>query len=374
MKIRPKCSVLTLTFLALVDGARQTLGRSRLQVTLAAFVVAAFAGSAEARQWYNLNIVVYNAATNAPIPGALVAIDQDFGNGTFRYTDGGGFSNFGVTEATIHYSASKAGFSSASGDVTVTDHHTAYLGLSPEVSTTQPYTFVVNGTGDSNPSWIQENHPFMVGIRDTYGVQPIRVIWTSNSPCQVTANPFCGYYSGIAQGAGQFADRVHQFNVPPTSQLNFVGFSHGANVAHVANYWYISRAADHFVQVAMPHNHDIRAAVPVRQYGRHCSVFSWSDNIVMAGASDQQQALWFAQSAVSSYWANEAHEANMIGNWADAYYYNQLSAMYAALAWEWWMSARWDPVAANFGAGSYAHTDMHHAWMFTDLPAYCKTS
>jgi hypothetical protein len=347
--------------------------RPLLHSTLAALLIVAIAGSAEARQWYNLNIIVRNAVTNAPIPGALVEIDQDFGNGSYRYTDGGGFSNFGVTAATIYYQASSAGFASASGNVTISDHHTAYLWLTPQVSATQPYTFVVNGTGDSNPSWIQASHPFMIGIQNTYGVPPIRVIWTSNGVCDVSE---CSGYSGIWSGAYQFADRVHQFNVPSTSQLNFIGFSHGANVAHAANRWLISRVADHFVQIAMPHNYDIRdLAQGIRVYPRHCSVFSWTDNIVMLGSSPGQQAAHWAQNVLSSYWANEAHEANMVGNWADAQWYTQISQWYAALAWEWWMTARWDPLAHwNFPAGNFAHTDMHYDWMFTGLPAECKTN
>ena len=172
MKIRPKFFALTLTFLAPIGTARERNKRSLLQLALAAFLVAAFAGSADARQWYNLNIIVYNSATNAPISGATVTIDQDFGNGTVRYTDGGGFSNFGVTQAWIQYGATAAGFLPGYGSVFVADHHTAYLGLSPQVATTSPYTFVVNGTEDSNPSWIQTGHPFMVGIQNTYGVPP----------------------------------------------------------------------------------------------------------------------------------------------------------------------------------------------------------
>ena len=82
---------------------------------------------------------------------------------------------------------------------------------------------------------------------------------------------------------------------------------------------------------------------------------------------------WFHW-VTSSYRANEAHEANMAGSWADAQWYTQLSQMYAAHAWQWWMSARWDHLAhVQWPVGNYAHTDMHHAWMFTGLPSYCKT-
>lgn len=366
----PDSLALTPTFRSPINFAHVTSSRSLTHLALAA-LLAAVPGSAEARQWYNLNIIVYNAATNAPISGALVTIDQDFGNGTQRHTDGGGFSNFGVTAATINYSVSAAGFHAGQGTAAVNDHYTAYVGLSPQSVTTSPYTFVVNGTGESDPSWIQSWHPFMVGIQNTYGVPPIRVIWTSNSVCQVSS---CSGYSGIQSGAFQFADRVNQFNVPTSSQLNFVGFSHGANVAHVANQWYINRAADHFVQIAMPLNSDIRGAVGVRSYGRHCSVYSSTDLVVMAGSSQYQQANYTYNVAMSNYYYNEAFHAQQAGNWADAQYYQQISAMYDAFANTWWMDVRWDPHAANFHAGAYAHTDMHYDWMFTGLPSWCKTN
>lgn len=371
MTISPPFFPSAITSRAPVGFAPVASTRALLCNGLALLLVCAFAGPAHARQWYNLNIIVYNTSTNAGIPGALVTIDQDFGNGTTRYTDGGGFSNFGVTEAQIYFSASAAGFSAGYGDVYITDHHTAYVGLTPQAPTTQPYTFVVNGTGDSNPDWIQTWHPFMVGIANTYGVPPIRVIWNSNSVCQVSS---CSGYAGIIAGAAQFADRVQQFGVPNTSQLNFIGFSHGANVAHVANQWYISRAADHFVQIAMPHNSDIRSNVAVRQYGRHCSVYSSSDNVVMAGSSQYQQANYSYNIVMANYYYNEAFHASQSGNWSDAEYYYQVSLMYESFAFTWWMDVRYDPFAANFHAGAYAHTDMHYDWMFTGLPSWCKTN
>ena len=161
--------------------------------------------------------------------------------------------------------------------------------------------------------------------------------------------------------------------MPPTSQFNFVGFSHGANVAHVASRWLINRVPDHFVQIAMPHNYDIREW-QVRQYPRHCSVFSWSDWVVRDGSSPYQQANYWYTIGLESYYNFLASEAIFNEDWAGSYYYQQVRSMYAAIAWQWWMDFRIDPVAYNVPAGHYAHTDMHYAWMFTDLPSQCKTN
>ncbi len=235
------------------------------------------------------------------------------------------------------------------------------------------YTFVVNGTGDWNPDWIQPWHPFMVGIQNTYGLAPRRVFWTSNSVCQVSA---CSGYSGIASGALEFANQVNASNMPYSAQFNIVGFSHGANVGHVASQWHLQhyRPADHFVQIAMPHNWDIRQAVPVRPYGRHCSVFSSTDTVVLWGSGAGQTSQYSYNVLMANYYYNEAFQASQAGNWADAAYYHGISMMYEAVANDFFWSARWDPLAHNFHAGAFAHTDMHYDWMFTNLPSWCKTN
>ena len=66
----------------------------------------------------NLNFIVKDVCTNNPVSNALVTINQNFGNGSTRTTDGGGFSNFGVlTNKTIGWSVSANGFSTANGNV-----------------------------------------------------------------------------------------------------------------------------------------------------------------------------------------------------------------------------------------------------------------
>lgn len=117
-----------------------------LRLTMATAVVFAVVNDADARQWYNLNVIVYNTSNNAGIPGALVTIDQDFGNGTQRNADGGGFTNFGVTEAAIGYTASAAGFLSGSGSTYVVNHTTVYIGLAPASGGGR---YQLNGSGAS---------------------------------------------------------------------------------------------------------------------------------------------------------------------------------------------------------------------------------
>lgn len=101
-----------------------------LRLPLVAAMIVALVGTAEA-QWYNFNVIVYNTSTNTGIPGAVVTIDQDFGNGTSRSADGSGFTNFGVWETQIGYSVSAGGFNSSSGTAYVNDHTTIYVGLTP---------------------------------------------------------------------------------------------------------------------------------------------------------------------------------------------------------------------------------------------------
>lgn len=66
-----------------------------------------------------LNFFVVDAA-GVPIAGVLVTIDADFGNGSTRSTDGGGFCNFGVAlDVTVAWAATRAGYASASGTARV---------------------------------------------------------------------------------------------------------------------------------------------------------------------------------------------------------------------------------------------------------------
>lgn len=87
----------------------------------------------EAQEWRNLNVIVLNGST--PIPGAVVTIDQDFGNGLSRTADGGGFTNFGVhLGATVSWVVTANGFAAGYGSATISDHHTAYIGLTPSAT------------------------------------------------------------------------------------------------------------------------------------------------------------------------------------------------------------------------------------------------
>ena len=75
-------------------------------------------GSCPTQNFVNLNFVVRDVCTSAGLPGAAVHIDQNFGNGQDRTTDGSGFANFGVlTNTDIGWSVSKSGFTSANGSV-----------------------------------------------------------------------------------------------------------------------------------------------------------------------------------------------------------------------------------------------------------------
>lgn len=68
--------------------------------------------------WLNLNFIVNDTFSGGPAVNATVNINQDFGNGTVRTTDGNGFANFGVlVYSDIVYTVSKGGCSSASGSV-----------------------------------------------------------------------------------------------------------------------------------------------------------------------------------------------------------------------------------------------------------------
>lgn len=65
-----------------------------------------------------LNVRVRDTS-GAPIAGALVTIDADFGNGSVRSTDGGGLANFGVAfDATVAYTVTASGFAVGSGVAT----------------------------------------------------------------------------------------------------------------------------------------------------------------------------------------------------------------------------------------------------------------
>ncbi len=96
--------------------------------------------NAHAQAMVNLNFYVRDLGGSG-VSGLTVTIDQDFGNGTTRNTDGSGFANFGVNQgATIGYSidgnsgggscSSNSGSVTASGDPTnVTVNLTCFTNL-----------------------------------------------------------------------------------------------------------------------------------------------------------------------------------------------------------------------------------------------------
>lgn len=62
-----------------------------------------------------LNFLIVDEA-GAPVAGVLVTLDADFGNGTTRSTDGGGFANFGIAaDVLVAWTATHAGYVPASG-------------------------------------------------------------------------------------------------------------------------------------------------------------------------------------------------------------------------------------------------------------------
>lgn len=106
----------------------------------------------------NLNFnVKNNCGAGSPVSGASVNIDQNFGNGTSRTTDGGGFANFGVNADTdIGWSVSKGGYNSSSGTVnsgngkTVSVILTGGCGGTPPSGTSKPEADIrCNNSGGS---------------------------------------------------------------------------------------------------------------------------------------------------------------------------------------------------------------------------------
>ncbi|MBI2065551.1 MAG: hypothetical protein HYT68_00560 [Candidatus Zambryskibacteria bacterium] len=68
--------------------------------------------------YVDLNFYVTDSCTSNPVSGASANIDQNFGNGTNRTTDGSGFANFGVeSNSNIGWSVSASGFSGESGNI-----------------------------------------------------------------------------------------------------------------------------------------------------------------------------------------------------------------------------------------------------------------
>lgn len=79
----------------------------------------------------SFNFVVQDAA-GARLPGALVTIDTDFGNGTTRSTDGRGIANFGVAlTGVLGYTVAKAGYQTASGVLTLGSTLAQLVALEP---------------------------------------------------------------------------------------------------------------------------------------------------------------------------------------------------------------------------------------------------
>ncbi len=85
-------------------------------VNIENFTTPACSGTPTNPTFVNFDFRVRNSCNSNYIQNALVSINQDFGNGTTRTTDGSGFADFGVYSNTnIGWTVSASGFSSNSG-------------------------------------------------------------------------------------------------------------------------------------------------------------------------------------------------------------------------------------------------------------------
>lgn len=241
-----------------------------------------------------------------------------------------------------------------------------YMPISTSVDS---YTYVINGTSDSNPSWIQPGDPFMQAIAATYGKPPIRHQWSQNSPPDVT---YVSAYNGIRRGAEDFRDRVNSDGIPSTAQLNVVGFSHGGNVAHIGASG-IPRLINHMVTLATPIPWDLRAFTGMGSYQRFCAAWSWDDLVQMPGSSLAQQAGFAYASWQAAVWIGYAWDSWLAGNESQAFAEYAVHLAYVAAAEYFWRSTRHDFNAANFSASGLSHSDLHRDFVWNALPAFCKT-
>lgn len=116
----------------------------------------------------NLDFNVKDVCTSNPVSGATANIDQDFGNGTSRTTDGSGFANFGVYKnKTIGWTVSKTGYTDSGGSVVSSNDPTLVkvilnrsCGGPPPTCAASPATVKKNDTttisaggGDGTYSW-----------------------------------------------------------------------------------------------------------------------------------------------------------------------------------------------------------------------------
>ncbi|KND47950.1 MAG: Fibronectin type III domain protein [Parcubacteria bacterium C7867-006] len=114
--------------------------------------------------YVNLNFVVGNSCGGA-ISGASVGINQNFGNGTSRTTDGSGFANFGVYSNTnVGWSVSASGFGGTSGTVNSGGGTTLYPSLTPTGGCVSAPTVTISASptsvssgGSSTLTWSSTN-------------------------------------------------------------------------------------------------------------------------------------------------------------------------------------------------------------------------
>ena len=196
----------------------------------------------------DLNFVVRNQSAVA-ISGASVNINQNFGNGTNRTTDGSGFANFGVNANTnIGYSVLATGCTTVNGSVNsgsgttveVTMNCTGPVaGNPPTCSPSDQNTFVgqtVNFTADSNGggpvTWSAPGGSPATGsglsFSASYAAAGVKTVTASNdngstyySSCTVDVQD-----GSIINGVVS-VDRPACSNVPYNAMIRWPGFGPG---------------------------------------------------------------------------------------------------------------------------------------------------
>lgn len=227
-------------------------------------------------------------------------------------------------------------------------------------------TFLVNGSFNESPDWVQPGSAEFSAIAATFGTSPQPWSWTSNSLSEVIPP----YYSGILNGGQALANFLNSL---PAGEVNLISHSHGGNVVLMSQIW-SSRPIRRYIQLATPVNWDFgewRYALGYTVAGR-CQASSKADWKQFFGSSPYQVGNFFYYTYQSVAGAIEAFQSLIGGDYDSAYGWFAQSVFDAWVADSWWDSTKIEVEGDTYMFSGLSHGELHEPPVWNAIAPNCR--
>lgn len=229
-------------------------------------------------------------------------------------------------------------------------------------------TIIIGGTGAGNPEWGQPGTDFWRAVSEAFREEAVVFPWNG---ANVT---FATFYLGIIEAGFDLADFINSHDFKDNEKLNIVAHSHGGNIVKVATNAGLKRQIDNLVNLGTPQNQDLDRLgfiTNINTVGNYCNVSSLADPIQLLGASPRQIYYTLTNSYIAETYAEAAAWALFHGDFSSSLRYTARSVYYAAVAFDWYMSAKIDWQANNnVILFSESHSELHtvQVWNLVKKP------